>query len=421
LANALALGHAAHVQAADQRGRMTEAHHVLLAPTERLPCVDALRGVMALCVAAYHFASFTHAFKSGSAAASAIALLGIYSVQGFFIISGLCFFHSYYGQYFSALEAKRFYVRRFFRIAPLYYAVLLLNLVLGQAVWPRFSWGRIVENVTLTFGLFHPNHAMVLGGWSIGIECVFYLAFPLLLWLCRKPGGLLLLLVLSSLLPWLLEGSLRAAPEAARFHAYVRIGNHAFLFLLGALIAASLRRATALVRALGLSRFGSRADPRASTQPRLPGLLLLLMLSALAVLALEYMPPVYDHFALMYGAARVAGVGACFALVLLCAFGRIRRADLFAPFRVLGDLSYAVYLLHPFVWQLIAASGLSARDPRFVFCASLALSVALAALVHALFEKPLLAWGRRLSARIHDPDQAARAELTRIEQLSAQA
>jgi exopolysaccharide production protein ExoZ len=409
LANAPCLRHAAAVREA-----------------ERLPCVDALRGVMALCVAAYHFASFTHAFKPGSPQASAIALLGIYSVQGFFIISGLCFFHGYgplargssrfdgplaqgsarldRARSFTSLEAKRFYVRRFFRIAPLYYAVLLLNLCLGQAVWPRFSWGRIAENVTLSFGLFHPNHAMVLGGWSIGIECVFYLAFPLLLWLCQRRGGLLLTLLVLSALPFLLEESLRSAPEAARFHAYVRVPNHAFLFLLGALCAEWLPLLSAL------------------TRERLTGLVLLLVMFLLGAAVGDLLPPIYDHFALMYGAARLAGVSLCFVLVLLCALGRIRRPRLFAPFRLLGELSYAVYLLHPFAWKLLVALGLSAAAPGSVFCAGLALSLLLAALAHVTLERPLLALGKRLSARLQDPSEVLATQLRTSEtELSMQA
>lgn len=333
---------------------------------------------MALCVAAYHFSSLSHAFGSGSPIASAIALLGIYSVQGFFIVSGLCFFHSYRDQLFGPREAQRFYVRRLFRIAPLYYAVLFMNLLLGQAVWPRFSWGRIAENVTLSFGLFHPNHAMVLGGWSIGVECVFYLAFPLLLWVCRRSLGLWLSLLALSALPFLLEESLRAAPEAARFHAYVRVANHAFLFLFGALCA----RIVARVRL------------------RIPAVWLL----ALGVLAFSVgaarLPPVYDHFALMLGSARAWGVAVCTVLVLLAAFGRVTREDLFAPFRLLGDWSYAVYLLHPFAWQLITAAPEVGLSPKQKFCAALALSLALAAVVHTLFERPMLAWGKRLSDRI---------------------
>jgi peptidoglycan/LPS O-acetylase OafA/YrhL len=366
-------------------------HAATVREAERLPCVDALRGVMALCVAAYHFASFTHAFKPGGPQASAIALLGIYSVQGFFIISGLCFFHSYRGRRFTSLEAKRFYVRRFFRIAPLYHAVLLLNLCLGQAVWPRFSWGRIAENVTLSFGLFHPNHAMVLGGWSIGIECVFYLAFPLLLWICQRRYGLLLSLLVLSALPFVYEESLRSAPEAARFHAYVRIPNHAFLFLLGALCAEWLPRLSAFTRA------------------RLTGVGLLFIVLALGACAAEFLPPIYDHFALMYGMARVAGVGLCFVLVLLCALGRIRSPRLFAPFRLLGELSYAVYLLHPFAWKLLVAFGLSTATPGWVFCAGLALSLLLAAFAHVTLERPLLALGRHLSARVQGPSEQVSA------------
>jgi peptidoglycan/LPS O-acetylase OafA/YrhL len=403
LANATWLGHAAHVSTADQEWGAARAVQV-----ERLPAVDALRGVMALCVAAYHFASFTHAFKAGSPAASAIALLGIYSVQGFFIISGLCFFHSYGSpargtapfdrdRSFTSLEAKRFYTRRFFRIAPLYYGVLLLNLSLGQAVWPRFSWGRIVENFTLSFGFFHPNHAMVVGGWSIGIECVFYLAFPLLLWLCQRRGGLLLTLLALSALPFLLEPSLRSAPEAARFHAYVRVPNHAFLFLLGALC----------------------AEWVAWLRVRLSGLGLLCLLTVLGALGVRLLPPIYDHFALMVGTARIAGVALCFVLVLLCASTRIKRRALFAPFWLLGELSYAVYLLHPFAWQLLGALGLSKAEPHWVFAAGLVLSLALAAVVHVLLEKPLLAFGRRLSASLEARPQPADVDLVRAERLSA--
>jgi peptidoglycan/LPS O-acetylase OafA/YrhL len=383
LANAAGLGHAAHVPAAveapseTQESARAEPSAVVLhvRGPARLPCVDALRGVMALCVAAYHFASLTHAFTPGGRIASAIAWLGIYSVQGFFILSGLCFFHAYRGQRVDLPEAKRFYIRRFFRIAPLYYAVLALNLALGQAVWPRFSWGRIAENVTLSFGLFHPNHAMVLGGWSIGIECVFYLCFPFLLWLCHGRALLLALLVALGALPFLLEDSLRTAPEAARFHAYVRIPNHAFLFLLGALCAEWVAR----------------------VRLRIPGLLLLALVFVCAAFSVTHSAPVYDHFALMLGAPRALGVGVCFALTLLCASGRITRPRLFAPFRVLGELSYAVYLVHPFAFQLLSSLGLSKREPRLVFMAALALSLLLAQLVHSLLEKPLLAWGRRLS------------------------
>jgi peptidoglycan/LPS O-acetylase OafA/YrhL len=385
LAESALLGHAPAVQLTFAR-----AGNRALRPDqpERLPCVDALRGLMALCVAAYHFSSLSHAFAGGSRPASLLALGGIYSVQGFFIVSGLCFFHSYRislargparfdSQTFGAREAQRFYVRRFFRIAPLYYSVLLLNLCLGQAVWPRFSWGRIAENVSLSFGFFHPNHAMVIGGWSIGIECVFYLAFPLLLWLCRLRGALWIALLALAALPLLLHESLRSAPEAARFHAYVRVPNHAFLFLLGAACARVIER----------------------MRLRIDGGWLLGLAGYALLLGVALLPRVWDHFALMIGAPRAWGVAICTLLVLLAACGKITRHDLFAPFRLLGDLSYAVYLLHPFAWQLIAALPQPALDAKARFGLALVLSLLMAYVVHRLLERPLLAWGRRLSER----------------------
>ena len=65
-----------------------------LAP-DYVSSLDGLRGLLALAVAVYHFSGWTHVFGSGTAASSIVAALGIYAVEGFFIISGFCFFHLY--------------------------------------------------------------------------------------------------------------------------------------------------------------------------------------------------------------------------------------------------------------------------------------------------------------------------------------
>jgi exopolysaccharide production protein ExoZ len=346
---------------------------------ERLPCLDALRGAMALAVACYHFAVWTHVFKPGGAAASAVAALGIYSVQGFFIISGLCFFHAYRSSQFDAHTTRAFYIKRFFRIAPLFYLVLAVDLLLGQAIWPQRSAGRLIENVTLSFGLFHPNHSMVLGGWSIGIECLFYAAFPALLWLSRRRLAFVLTCALLIGLAVVSDANVAASPELARFNAYVQIINHAFLFALGGLIAA--------LRAVLPTRISISAA---------------LLAGALGVLAVvRQLPPVYDHFALMHGNARVLGVGACVTLVCICAFATADQQRWFWPFRVLGELSYAVYLLHPLAWLAVRGAAL---PPSLGFALGVAVTLGLAALVHVVLERPLLALGRQLAQRVRRAD-----------------
>lgn len=344
----------------------------------RLPCLDALRGGMALAVACYHFAVWTHVFKPGGRAASTVAAFGIYSVQGFFVISGLCFFYAYRNARFDAAMTRSFYLKRFFRIAPLFYFVLALDLSLGQAIWPHRTAGRLLENLTLSFGLFHPNHSMVLGGWSIGIECLFYAAFPALLWLSRRRFGLALACALSLGLAWALDARISASPEAARFNAYVQVFNHAFLFLLGGLVAA-------------LRTLEGRVRIRAA-------LALLGVALGLHAVSRE-LPSIYDHFDLMHGSARLMGVALCLVLVAVCAFANDTQRAWFWPLRALGELSYAVYLLHPIAWLAVRTLNLPPERAPLSFALGLTLTLCLAALVHLTLERPLLALGRKLAGR----------------------
>src|SRR5262249_42796869 len=100
----------------------------------------------------------------------------------------------------------KFWVRRTFRIAPLYYAVLALALILGPAI---FAWrtegaallhlaptentgaspANIFAHLTFVFGLL-PAYAMrtPLPDWSLGLEMQFYAAFPVLMLLTKKLG-----------------------------------------------------------------------------------------------------------------------------------------------------------------------------------------------------------------------------------------
>jgi peptidoglycan/LPS O-acetylase OafA/YrhL len=350
----------------------------------RLAALDALRGVMALAVAFYHLGTWTHIFKLGTRSNTAVASLGLYSVQGFFVISGFCFFHLYRDVRFDLAQARAFFVRRFFRIAPLYYAVLALDLALGQAIEPVTA-RRLLENLTLSFGLFHPNHSLLLGGWSIGVECVFYLAFPLLIWLTRWRGALPLIALLSCLVAWRITLQIPELPELQKFNGYARVPNHACLFLLGGVI----------------------ADLRARTQLRLRGLHVVLGLSVVVAVLLGARPVVYDHFELVTGWDRVAGVALCVAAVLACSLHRGQAR--FAPGAVLGDLSYAVYLLHPLAWLLTTQLLAVSQHPALAFGLALAFTLSLAAVAHHALERPLLRMGRRIAERETAQDQSAAA------------
>ena len=292
---------------------------------------------MALAVAQYHFATALGWTLQGPDPLwqRAMAKAGAYGVEGFFILSGFAFFYVYGQANFDRRALGQFWLKRFLRLAPLFYTVLAMNLLFRLPGASFASPRLLVENLFLAFGFIHPNHALVVGGWSIGVEIVFYSVFPLLALVARRGWpwlvGLAVLLFL-----WSWSQNMNIVPGTIwyeRFHAYVQVRNHAFLFLLGGLTA-ELRR-----------RVGFRFS-------RAQGL----TLAAATILAIVlWRPSFWYHLQMMSGSTRYGLVLLCWLLVTVAAF-----TDLpFAPGRRgiahLGDWSYGIYLLHPLALQILMA------------------------------------------------------------------
>jgi peptidoglycan/LPS O-acetylase OafA/YrhL len=342
-------------------------------PAERVAALDALRGLMALAVVVYHLGVLTRAFSGPLR--TAVVLLGVYSVEGFFVISGFCFFHLYAGTALQGAELRRFHRKRFLRIAPVFYLAIALSLATDPMFRAVCTPLRLLENLSLTFGLFHPNHALVIGGWSIGLEYVFYLALPVLLWLGRRPLALYVLAVVLALwsLPFVFDKVQATEGVFHRFDVYVELPNHAFLFVLGALIAEVRRRVHA----------------------RMPLLVVLAASCALCWLAVRQQPPFADHIDVMVGYARVRYLLACAGVVLLFAFAAWPSGWIARPFAHLGELSYSLYLMHPIAWVLLAKLAPALGSPALQVAAGMAAALALAELVHRTLERPLMRLARR--------------------------
>lgn len=126
---------------------------------------------------------------------------GSKGVQLFFMVSGLTLAINYGN---GQLDKRAFFERRFFRIAPMYFLAALF-----YAWFTRFglaygvkdlSIGSWIATFTFTSGWF-PRYIItfVPGGWSISNEATFYLFFPLLIGLVRRPR-MLWLATISSIL-----------------------------------------------------------------------------------------------------------------------------------------------------------------------------------------------------------------------------
>lgn len=126
---------------------------------------------------------------------------GARGVQLFYIASALTLCHSWSIR--SAREhspIRNFYLRRLFRIVPMFYIAIAGYLML-YGLAPRYYAPNGIEwyYVPLTAAFlngFHPETitSVVPGGWSIVVEMTFYLLFPVLVIWGRSLGRLLALL-----------------------------------------------------------------------------------------------------------------------------------------------------------------------------------------------------------------------------------
>lgn len=133
---------------------------------------------------------------------------GMYGVQMFFIASAFTLFLSYKNR--QAIEKHymlNFFIRRFFRIAPLYYIGIIYYYF--QNCRGSVSVGEFAANVCFVNDV-HPlwmNH-LVPGGWSIAVEMTFYLLVPLLFCKIKNIGqavrAFLLAIVCNALLRFLM-------------------------------------------------------------------------------------------------------------------------------------------------------------------------------------------------------------------------
>jgi peptidoglycan/LPS O-acetylase OafA/YrhL len=143
--------------------------------------LNALRFWAAASIIIYHSALLP-ALPQTSAFSSVITNFGGFGVPLFYAVSAFSLAYRYEGQLQGPEAIRTFYIRRFFRIAPLFYVMMIVWLLVywfrGQSVAPSL----VVSSATFTFNLL-PGHSegYVWASWSIGVEMLFYAVFPVLL------------------------------------------------------------------------------------------------------------------------------------------------------------------------------------------------------------------------------------------------
>lgn len=348
---------------------------------ERVLGWDMLRGLCALAVACYHLM-----YWQGIAT---VSTLGSYGVYLFFILSGASLAYNYEGRLNTWREARSFLLVRWLRLAPLYVVVCvvfvaMLSLRNGQLVDQLPL--RFALNASFAFGVHDPAvWALPVGGWSLGIEFIYYLAFPLLLAALPRAAWCIAVAAVLALIQcvWVLKTAGSPDGYAASTVAYHQVPAFGAYFFGGCVIGHWRRKGVA---SLSMAR-GAWAG----------------VAMAALLLALNPAEP-GDELLGMRGAVLFI---ACFAVVFASGLVDV-KGRMAGVAKFLGDITYGCYLLHPifffgFVWFVLPRVtdidvGQLPLTVRFMLLAAvLAASCLTAAASERWFEAPLRRWGKRVS------------------------
>ncbi len=150
--------------------------------TKKYSYIDSIRGYAVLMVLATHTYAFI-CFRDKTIYLSNFWVQCRMGVMLFFMISALTLFLSLEKK--TAIEKKpvrNFFIRRFFRIAPLFYVICLIDIIFF-----RYTSLNIFSTLSFTNG-FLPDvmmHEIVIGGWTLAVEMVFYVLLPVI-FMCVK-------------------------------------------------------------------------------------------------------------------------------------------------------------------------------------------------------------------------------------------
>lgn len=302
---------------------------------DRLVVLDAQRGLCALFVALLHAKGTSHISASPFIEGSWLF------VDFFFVLSGFVIALVYLDRIDGATSFTAFVMRRFGRLWPLHAFVLLLYILseclklighgAGAAVHTlpfsgTMSADRLGANLLMihSLGLYETN-SWNAPSWSISVEFYTYIVFAVLCVGLRRriaAASLILVVVSIPLLSLWSSEHLGASLHFGIFRCW-------FGFFLGVLTLLAYRATHA-------------------TRRRLPAPTVLEAVSVLATIILVIA-------ARDGGALTMIAPFAFAAVVFIFAFegGSLSRLLSLRPFTWLGDRSYALYMIHAFVGDLI--------------------------------------------------------------------
>jgi len=283
----------------------------------------------------------------------------------------------------GSIRLRAFYLRRLFRIVPVFLSVLLFYVPVAYFGEHGARWGAFTSALPLYLTFlqdFVPHEAPFSFSWTLGIEEKFYLIWPLLALVFIKrlryrTGLACLFLLVSGTLYVCFESSSDLAFYQARSYAALALGS-----LLACLLASQAAQ--------------SLSQIYASIPSLVPIALILLSL------VLVYENRVYILLLDLV-------VGFCLSYLLLT--NTLAGRCLASPIPVwIGKRSYSMYLIHLLILTPIrlALHPTTELSELLVLTIAYAVTAGCAHLIYLAIEQPMRALGKRLETLVSDQSKS---------------
>ena len=374
------------------------------------PYIEHIRGIAATAVLAEHTLVLTG--RSEGALFGIIAGLGDWGVNLFFILSAFllsseCFHLA------SRRELARFYTRRFFRIAPGYYFMLLiiyLFTVPHTLLFSQQGLKQVGANLTFTQYLF-PGTASNLNAngslWTLTIEMSLYLVLPLLSFYFTRYPRILFITYMAI---------------GVGYRAYVAISGQGLdhFYFKAASVPIDIQKLFVMRQFIGLlplftlgigarwflsnTKYYRQVTTFFSRQSLISCLLILAPSVALCHFVARASG--YQHWIWFSLFDVTMGVLMLPSILIAASAEKVSRSFLSSGLRWLGDISYGTYLWHfPIILAIFPIGNRVPTGPHYWFSVAIVvvLTLTIGTISFYFIETPTRRFGQKLAKKISAP------------------
>lgn len=344
--------------------------------------IQALRGIAALGVVAFHSLSIEQKYSNGDSLLPDFFRLGQSGVDLFFVISGFVMVTVTKERFKINGESMRFLWGRLSRIYPTYWFYFLLvgSIFFLKPGWVNASQGHQIDLIS-SFLLLPDNQLpLVMVAWSLIHELWFYLVFAVLLMFHERMLSMLLFLWAAIIIVVNSLFTLGDFSPGARivFHPY------SLEFIIGALVAVLIQ------------------DEKFVKSSARDSIISIVLVPAIGI------PVAYVWDVLKQdGVFRMSVFGVLYGFLIFSfvTLEKTKKIKVPKPLQAIGDMSYTIYLSHILVLSAIGRLWMLISVPYSLIDNALAFLIMFAAVVgygwvgYRLIERPIVQISHRLRAR----------------------